>query len=226
MQHRWRPPPFYELANDWAFMVPLAEMAVRPAVLPYPLYLYEPSLATWQADTASAFRQRREAVIGEIMARPPYCPVHGATCRNVNSTTSRPQAGISPAAAATAAGTAQAAAWPLPACPLALGRRPLVAVLGDANLEAERVADREEKRRAAFEVGHTGMVQHGRKLLWGCGRACSEELLGGLGVRVGCEWQVRRGPAALLHSAHARAVSLRHAPLSRCCCHMHLVAHV
>ncbi len=168
LQPRWQPPPFYDPANDWAFMVPLAEMAVRPAILPYPLYMYEPSLTTWRADNLAAFRQRREAVIGEIMARPPYCPVHGATCRNANSTSLRPQAQLASAAAATAIGTAQEAggppaAWPLPACPLALGRRPLVAVVGDANLEVDRVADREDKRRAAFEVGHTGTVQHGRE---------------------------------------------------------------
>jgi hypothetical protein len=34
----------YEAANDWAFMLPIGEMATCPAVLTAPLYLYEPSL--------------------------------------------------------------------------------------------------------------------------------------------------------------------------------------
>jgi hypothetical protein len=48
---------YYELANDWAFCVPMAELAERPGVLPHALYLYEPS---WPRQD----RPAREAVIG------------------------------------------------------------------------------------------------------------------------------------------------------------------
>jgi hypothetical protein len=48
---------YYELANDWAFCVPLAELAESPGVLPAALYLYEPS---WPRQD----RPAREAVIG------------------------------------------------------------------------------------------------------------------------------------------------------------------
>ncbi|PNH11074.1 hypothetical protein TSOC_002137 [Tetrabaena socialis] len=125
---------FRELANDWAFMLPIAEVAARPAVLPYPLYFYQPSLLT--CPTAAA-RQQREAAIGAIMAMQPYCPCHGSGCQRH----------------ADAAGAAAT-------CPIVLGRPPLVAVVGDANLEAERVGDREEKKRLAFEVGR-GLAEAG-----------------------------------------------------------------
>jgi hypothetical protein len=48
---------YYELANDWAFAVPMAELAEKPGVLPAALYLYEPS---WPRQD----RPAREAVIG------------------------------------------------------------------------------------------------------------------------------------------------------------------
>lgn len=49
---------YYELANDWAFTVPMAELAVKPGVLSLPVYLYEPF---WQRQDFAA----REVVIGE-----------------------------------------------------------------------------------------------------------------------------------------------------------------
>ncbi|WIA18791.1 hypothetical protein OEZ85_003475 [Tetradesmus obliquus] len=55
---------YYELANDWAFCIPMAELAVTPGVLPAALYLYEPS---WPRQDRAA----REAVIGAIMCQPP-----------------------------------------------------------------------------------------------------------------------------------------------------------
>lgn len=51
-------PGYYELANDWAFSVPMAELARKPGVLALPLYLYEPF---WQRQDFAA----REVVIGE-----------------------------------------------------------------------------------------------------------------------------------------------------------------
>ena len=50
---------YYDLANDWAFMVPMAELATNPGTLPLPLYLYEPSLPH------QGRREAREAVIGK-----------------------------------------------------------------------------------------------------------------------------------------------------------------
>lgn len=58
---------YYELANDWAFMVPIVEMACSPSVIPEPLYFYE--RAQPQHD-----REEREYVIREIVARRSYAP--------------------------------------------------------------------------------------------------------------------------------------------------------
>ncbi|KXZ45448.1 hypothetical protein GPECTOR_54g189 [Gonium pectorale] len=166
---------FRDLANDWAFMVPIAEMAAAPAVLPAPLYLYEPSR---RACPPAALREAREPAICAIMALPPYCPAHGAACvcrhgQRRNHERSGGSGGGegsgdggdgggggdgSDARAATAAFST--------ACPLVLGRRPLVAVVGDANLAAERVADRQEKARLAFEVGRL-LVEAGCRVLTG-----------------------------------------------------------
>jgi len=49
---------YYELANDWAFSVPMAELATKAGVLPLAVYLYEPS---WPKQD----RCLREHVIGE-----------------------------------------------------------------------------------------------------------------------------------------------------------------
>ena len=56
-----------DLANDWAMMVPLVEMAARPVWIPRPLYLHEPS----DARTAEA-REERESIIARTLARPSY----------------------------------------------------------------------------------------------------------------------------------------------------------
>eukprot|EP00878_Enallax_costatus_P029066 GHUV01031453.1.p1 GENE.GHUV01031453.1~~GHUV01031453.1.p1 ORF type:complete len:115 (-),score=31.74 GHUV01031453.1:153-497(-) len=49
---------YYELANDWAFTMPMAELAEAPAVLGKAVYLYEPF---WPRND----RLLREGVIGE-----------------------------------------------------------------------------------------------------------------------------------------------------------------
>jgi hypothetical protein len=54
---------YYELASDWAFMVPMAELAEKPGTLPLPLYLYEPSLPHQDR------KAPREAVIGKCKAQ-------------------------------------------------------------------------------------------------------------------------------------------------------------
>jgi hypothetical protein len=58
-----------ELANDWSFMVPIAEMAEHPVHILEPLYLYEPSpdKATREADKTA-----REATIARILAKRRY----------------------------------------------------------------------------------------------------------------------------------------------------------
>ncbi|EFJ52856.1 hypothetical protein VOLCADRAFT_86249 [Volvox carteri f. nagariensis] len=141
---------FREPANDWAFMVPIAEMATRPAVLPLPVYLYEPS----QQECPSLERRaKREAAIGAIMALPPYCPRHGPFCSAAAEGTRGERRLGGDGGEATA-------------CPLVLGLRPLVAVVGDANLEVERVGDREEKKHLAFEVGRL-LVDSGCRVLTG-----------------------------------------------------------
>ena len=54
-----------DLANDWAFMVPMAEIASSPRHIPEPLYIYEPAGAKQQVD-----RQQRNSVIARILAKP------------------------------------------------------------------------------------------------------------------------------------------------------------
>ena len=56
-----------DLANDWAFMVPMVEMANSPRQLPEPLYIYEPAEAKQKED-----RLQRDAVIARILAKPRY----------------------------------------------------------------------------------------------------------------------------------------------------------
>lgn len=58
-----------ELANDWAFMVPIVEMAERPAFIADELYLYEPSADKRRRE---ADRTAREATIARILAKPRY----------------------------------------------------------------------------------------------------------------------------------------------------------
>ena len=56
-----------DLANDWAFMVPMVEMASSPRQISEPLYIYEPAEAKRKED-----RRQRDAVIARILAKPQY----------------------------------------------------------------------------------------------------------------------------------------------------------
>ncbi len=56
-----------DLANDWAFMVPIVEMAASPRWIPDPLYLYEPSDQKRTVD-----RDERDSVIARILEKPAY----------------------------------------------------------------------------------------------------------------------------------------------------------
>ena len=56
-----------DLATDWAFMVPIVEMAASPRYIPETLYLYEPAVP--KDDEG---RREREAVIARILAKRPY----------------------------------------------------------------------------------------------------------------------------------------------------------
>ena len=54
-------------ATDWAFMVPIIEMAASPRYIPEKLYLYEPGVPK---DSES--RRERDAVIARILDKQPY----------------------------------------------------------------------------------------------------------------------------------------------------------
>ena len=56
-----------DVATDWAFMVPIIEMASSPRHILEPLYLYEPA----EPKTEES-REERDAVIARILAKPPY----------------------------------------------------------------------------------------------------------------------------------------------------------
>ena len=56
-----------DLANDWAFMVPIVEMANSPKYIPEPLYLYEPASPKCQE-----VRRERDSIIARILSKPPY----------------------------------------------------------------------------------------------------------------------------------------------------------
>ena len=56
-----------DVATDWAFMVPIIEMASSPRYIADPLYLYEP--AEPKTDDS---RLERDAIIARILAKPPY----------------------------------------------------------------------------------------------------------------------------------------------------------
>ena len=56
-----------DLANDWAFMVPMVEMARSPRHIHEPLYVYEPARAKRQED-----RGLGDSVIARILAKPRY----------------------------------------------------------------------------------------------------------------------------------------------------------
>ena len=54
-------------AADWAFMVPIIEMAAIPRFIPDRLYLYEPAVPKDECG-----RQERDYVIGRILSKTPY----------------------------------------------------------------------------------------------------------------------------------------------------------
>ena len=56
-----------DLANDWAYMVPMVEMACDPRYIPEPLYLYEPA-----APRGQGHRERRDSIIARILRKPEY----------------------------------------------------------------------------------------------------------------------------------------------------------
>ena len=56
---------YIDVAQDWAFMLPIVELAERVAVIDDELYLYEPS-----GEGKGTDRERREATIGAIVAKP------------------------------------------------------------------------------------------------------------------------------------------------------------
>jgi len=65
--------PYVEVAADWAFMLPIVEMARQPAYIPTPLYLYEPS------DPLPDRRAlRRLPEIEHLATRPARTPAFGA----------------------------------------------------------------------------------------------------------------------------------------------------
>ena len=64
---------YVDIATDWAFMLPIVEMAAHPVHVVEPLYLYEPS-----GRGKGAERADREATIARIMARASATPGHAA----------------------------------------------------------------------------------------------------------------------------------------------------
>jgi glycosyltransferase involved in cell wall biosynthesis len=64
---------YVEVASDWAFMLPIVEMARQPVYIPTPLYLYEPS------DPSKERRaMRRLPEIEHLATRPARTPAFGA----------------------------------------------------------------------------------------------------------------------------------------------------
>lgn len=56
---------YVDIPNDWAYMLPIVEMAEKPVNITKPLYLYEPS-GVGKGDE----REAREAIIARIVAKP------------------------------------------------------------------------------------------------------------------------------------------------------------
>ena len=56
---------YIDIANDWAYMLPIVEMAKQPVHIKEPLYLHEPSGTGKGADRAA-----RDEVIARIVAKP------------------------------------------------------------------------------------------------------------------------------------------------------------
>ena len=73
---------YVDMATDWAFMLPIIEMAEHPVHVAEPLYLHEPSGRGKGED-----RAKREAIIARIMARQPTGPANGRD-RHVTSSVS------------------------------------------------------------------------------------------------------------------------------------------
>lgn len=69
---------YVDIAVDWAFMIPIVEMAERPTWIREPLYLYEPSGLGKGADRAA-----REQQIAAIVAKPPRRPRTGASSASI-----------------------------------------------------------------------------------------------------------------------------------------------
>ena len=68
---------YVDIATDWAFMLPIVEMAAHPVHVVEPLYLYEPS-----GKGKGAERTVREATIARMVAKAPATPSHAALqCR-------------------------------------------------------------------------------------------------------------------------------------------------
>lgn len=57
---------YIEVAQDWAYLLPMVELAKHPVALAEPLYLYEPSGAGKNGQ-----RAWREEIIGRIVAKAP-----------------------------------------------------------------------------------------------------------------------------------------------------------
>lgn len=57
---------YIELANDWAYMLPIVEMARQPRYIETPLYLHEPG-----GPRDAEHKQQREEVIAYLVSRPP-----------------------------------------------------------------------------------------------------------------------------------------------------------
>ena len=57
----------FELATDWAFMLPLVELAKHPVQIREALYLHEPG-----EERDGRYRRQREAAISQIVRRPRY----------------------------------------------------------------------------------------------------------------------------------------------------------
>ena len=67
---------YVDLATDWAFMLPIVEMARDPVHIPEPLYLYEPSMIG-KGSAGAAVRERIIARIvakGSVVMPRPACP--------------------------------------------------------------------------------------------------------------------------------------------------------
>jgi hypothetical protein len=58
-----------ERANDWAFMLPMVEMAANPVFIEQLLYLYEPSKDKYLREGLKA---EKEHIIGMIVSKPAY----------------------------------------------------------------------------------------------------------------------------------------------------------